>query len=115
LYIKYTPGACIESKILKLIIKLEIPYEVIEKDSSEENIIYKTTLLSKDYFGTFCYLNNTVWINIESDIILCGFVTKDIKILYCNLLDNNLEPLILKSGTFQDIQSYIKENSNKTI
>lgn len=112
--VKYTPGSCIESKIFKLVIRCKIPYEIIEKDSSETNIIYDVSY-SKDYFGTFCYLNNLVSINIESDLVLCGFVSNDIKTLCSNLLDNSIKPKILTKGTPQDIQSYIKENDIKTL
>ena len=97
--IQYTPGACIEPKLLKYVQSLEIDYEVSQKGVIEEvdelgafsDIQYKS-----DYFGERYYLD-IIEVNANSDFIICG-VANSVSTTITNMLKENMSPKVFMPG-----------------
>ena len=120
--VQFTPGACIESKLLKYVISQEIDYDVVTKGEEEEQYgAFKEIIKStKDFFGVKYYLDN---ISIESDsrVIVCGIAGD-----YCvketmkNLINAGITPEVLISGiaSIDDgeiLNDFIKKHNLKVI
>lgn len=114
--VQFTPGACIEPKLLKFIQSKNIDYEVITKGSIEEveecgafsDIQYKA-----DYFGERYYLD-IAEIEADSELVICG-VGDCVRFTISNLINSGLTPKLLKEGIAPiDINSFndfVKENN----
>ena len=105
--VQYTPGACIEPKLLKFVQSYEINYDVIQKGTIEEIEEYgafSDIQFSSDNFGTRVYLD-IAEANPDSDFVVCGIAGDYcVKATIQNMLDGG-----------KVFNNFIKENSLEKI
>ena len=121
--IQYTPGACIEPKLLKFVQSLEIDYEVSQKGQIEEVEQYGAfddIQFVTDNFGSRYYLD-IVETNANNDYVICGIAGDFcVKETTQNLLNGEIAPKVFFPGiasidggkTFSD---FVKENKLEKI
>ena len=121
--VQYTPGACIEPKLLKFVQSYEINYDVIQKGSIEEVEEYgafSDIQFSSDNFGTRVYLD-IAEADPDSDFVVCGIAGD-----YCvnatiqNMLDGGLTPKVFCPGIAsidggKIFSNFVKENKLEKI
>lgn len=99
--VQYTPGACIEPKLLKLVHSLELDFEVVQKgcvEEVEEYGAFSEIDFVDDEFGKRCYLDYAI-ANPDSNFVVCGIAGD-----YCvketiqNMIDGGITPSILIDG-----------------
>lgn len=118
--IQFTPGACIEPKLLKYVQSKNIPYKVCLKgiyEEKEEYGAFSEIVYINDVLGERYYLDDTLpGIDINTEFIVCGIAGD-----YCvketinNLLKGDIIPKVLLSGIAsidggKVINEFIKEN-----
>lgn len=122
--IQYTPGACIEPKLLKYVQSFNIEYEVSQKGTIEEleqygafdEIEYVTDELGQHY-----YFDSVVTADANADFVLCGIAGD-----YCvkstieNLLKENICPKVFCPGIAsidggKIFSDFVKENKLEKI
>ena len=115
--VQYTPGACIEPKLLKFVQSLGIHYEISQKGTVEEveeygafsDIEYVEDILGKYYY---C---NYIAVPADNDVVVCGIAGD-----YCvketmkNLLNGGITPKVFCPGIAsidggQALNDFIKE------
>lgn len=117
--IQYTPGACIEPKLLKFIQSLELKYDCVLKGQSEEvdeSGAFSDIAFASDQFGSRIYLD-TSEISTDSEIIICG-IAHTVEATILNLLNENIIPKVYVDGLVGDIKSlkqFIKDNRLETV
>lgn len=119
--IQFTPGACIEPKLLKYIQSHNIPYEISTKgeyaDMEEYGAFSDIAFISDLLIGEVYYLDDTLSpIQSNSELVVCGIagdycVKETIK----NLLKENIIPKVYVPGIAsidggKIINEFIKEN-----
>ena len=121
--VQYTPGACIEPKLLKLIQSLNIDYEVSQKGTIEEVEQYGAfdeIQFSSDQFGQRYYLD-IAEVDANSDFVICGIAGD-----YCvketiqNMINGGINPAVFMNGIVsidngEIINTFIEENKLKKI
>lgn len=121
--VQYTPGACIEPKLLKYVQSFEIDYEVNEKGTIEEVEQYgafEDIEFVSDEFGQRYYLD-IVEVNANSDFVVCGIAGD-----YCvkstieNLIKGEITPKVFCPGIVsidggKIFSEFIKENKLEKI
>ena len=122
--VQYTPGACIEPKLLKLVQSLELNYQVCPKGELEEveqqGAFYEIEFC-QDALGSRYYLNSIAVVDAESTFIVCGIAGDCcVKETISNLLDNKIVPKILLKGIVSTdngnkLNKFIKENNLEII
>lgn len=121
--VQYTPGACIEPKLLKFVQSYEINYDVIQKGTIEEIEEYgafSDIQFSSDNFGTRVYLD-IAEANPDSDFVVCGIAGDYcVKATIQNMLDGGLTPKVFCPGIVsidggKVFNNFIKENSLEKI
>ena len=121
--VQYTPGACIEPKLLKFVQSYEINYDVIQKGTIEEIEEYgafSDIQFSSDNFGTRVYLDISE-ANPDSDFVVCGIAGDYcVKATIQNMLDGGLTPKVFCPGIVsidggKVFSNFIKENSLEKI
>ena len=121
--VQYTPGACIEPKLLKFVQSYEINYDVIQKGTIEEIEEYgafSDIQFSSDNFGTRVYLD-IAEANPDSDFVVCGIAGDYcVKATIQNMLDGGLTPKVFCPGIVsidggKVFSNFIKENSLEKI
>ena len=121
--VQYTPGACIEPKLLKFVQSYEINYDVIQKGTIEEIEEYgafSDIQFSSDNFGTRVYLD-IAEANPDSDFVVCGIAGDYcVKATIQNMLDGGLTPKVFCPGIVsidggKEFSNFIKENSLEKI
>lgn len=99
--VQYTPGACIEPKLLKLVQSLNIDYDVSTKGEIEEveqygafeDIDYVSDELGRRYFL------DIVEANADSDFIVCGIAGDYcVKSTISNMIGNDIFPKVFCPG-----------------
>ena len=121
--VQYTPGACIEPKLLKFVQSYEINYDVIQKGTIEEIEEYgafSDIQFSSDNFGIRVYLD-IAEANPDSDFVVCGIAGDYcVKATIQNMLDGGLTPKVFCPGIVsidggKVFNNFIKENSLEKI
>lgn len=121
--VQYTPGACIEPKLLKFVQSYEINYDVIQKGTIEEVEEYgafSDIQFSSDNFGTRVYLD-IAEANPDSDFVVCGIAGDYcVKATIQNMLDGGLTPKVFCPGIVsidggKTFSNFIKENNLEKI
>ena len=123
--VQFTPGACIEPKLLKFVQSLGINYEVSQKGQIEEKEQYgafedieyvpDSSLIDKYYFDSI------VSANVDTDFIICGIAGDYcVKATIENLLKENITPKVLLSGVAsidggKIFKEFIKENKLEVV
>ena len=122
--VQYTPGACIEPKLLKLVQSYDIHYEVSQKGCIEEVEEYgafsEISHGGDSLFGEKIYLD-IVEVNPESTFVVCGIagdycVKETIK----NLLEGEVTPKVFFPGIAsidggKALSDFVKENGLEKI
>lgn len=117
--IQFTPGACIEPKLLKYVQSLNISYEVSTKGEMaevEQYGAFEDVDFVQDALGSRYYLDSIVSANADTDFIVCGIAGD-----YCvkdtiqNLIDNEIIPKVYMPGIAsidggKIISGFVKEN-----
>ncbi len=123
--VQYTPGACIEPKLLKLVQSLDIPYEVSTKGDYHEREQYGAfeiiELVKDSSLGDRYYLDSLCVASADTDFIVCGIagdycVKETIK----NLISGGIIPKVFLEGvaSIDDgsiLQSYLDKFKIKVI
>jgi nicotinamidase-related amidase len=121
--VQYTPGACIEPKLLKFVQSYDINYDVIQKGTIEEVEEYgafSDIQFSSDNFGTRVYLD-IAEANPDSDFVVCGIAGDYcVKATIQNMLDGGLTPKVFCPGIVsidggKTFSNFIKENNLEKI
>lgn len=116
--VQYTPGACIESKLLKYVQASGVPYEVdekaqfVEQYGAFEDIEYvpDSGLIDKYYFDSI------VSANADTTFVVCGIAGDYcVKATVENMIKENITPKVFLSGITsiddgKTIKEFIKEN-----
>ena len=122
--IQYTPGACIEPKLLKYVQSMEIDYEVSQKGMIEEVEQYGAfdeIEFASDELGQRYYFDSIVTVDANSDFVVCGIAGD-----YCvkstieNMLKENICPKVFCPGIAsidggKTFSEFIKENKLEKI
>jgi nicotinamidase/pyrazinamidase len=110
--VQYTPGACIEPKLLKFVQALGIPYDVSkigECEHVDELGAFNDIDPVNDNFGNRYYLDEVIVDANDTNFVVCGVGD----VLY-GTLDNLLKcfsPKVYMPGIYaQEINKYIKDN-----
>jgi nicotinamidase-related amidase len=122
--VQYTPGACIEPKLLKYIQSLEIDYEVSQKGTIEEVEQYGAfdeIEFVTDELGQRYYFDSLVTADANTDFVVCGIAGD-----YCvkstieNLIKGDIVPKVFCPGIVsidggKIFSDFIKENKLEKI
>ena len=119
--VQYTPGACIEPKLLKFVQSLEIPYEVSIKgedpDKEQYGAFEDIELSADNYPEQKYYFDSIVTASVGTEFIVCGIAGD-----YCvketiqNMINENISvkvfcPGIVSIDGGEIFSNFIKENS----
>ena len=122
--VQYTPGACIESKLLKFVHNQEIPYSVFPKgtyEDTEEYGAFSDPEFDIDQFGHRIYFDAQNQADATTDFVVCGIAGD-----YCvketiqNLLNLELNVMVFTKGiaSIDDgstLARFIRDNNLKKI
>ena len=123
--VQFTPGACIEPKLLKFVQSLEIDYEVSTKGEMKEVEQYGAfsdiQMSADDYPQRKYYFDSIATANADSDFVICGIAGD-----YCvkstieNMMNENIIPKIFYSGiaSIDDgtiFSNFVKDNKLEKI
>ena len=119
--VQYTPGACIEPKLLKFVQSQNIPYEVSQKGDDkyreqygafeEIEFVQDTDLISHYYFDSI------VTADAGTNFVVCGIAGDYcVKATIQNMINEGIIPSVLTKGIVsidggKIINEFIKENN----
>ena len=121
--IQYTPGACIEPKLLKYVQSFDIEYEVSQKGENEEIEEYgafNDIEYVSDNFGDRVYLDIAI-ANANSEFVVCGIAGDYcVKSTIQNMLDGGITPKVFCPGVAsidggKIFSDFVKENGLEKI
>lgn len=123
--VQFTPGACIEPKLLKYIQSLEIPYEVSTKGTDPDREQYGAfediDISTDDYPKQKYYFDSIATAYTDSEFVVCGIAGDYcVKATIQNMLNADIKPKVLTKGIVSiddgtTIKEFIKENNLETI
>ena len=122
--VQYTPGACIEPKLLKFVQSQNIDYEVSQKGEIEEVEQYGAfdeIEFVTDELGQRYYFDSLVTADANTDFVVCGIAGD-----YCvkstieNLIKGNIVPKVFNPGIVsidggKTFSEFVKENKLEKI
>lgn len=118
--VQFTPGACIEPKLLKLVQSLNIDYSVSTKGELEEVDdlgAFDEIDFRSDYLGDRYYLD-IVSVDADTEFVICGSnIKKTVNYTIENLINNDINPMVFQQGVFpsNNINSIINNNKLKVV
>ena len=121
--VKYTPGACIEPKLLKLINSLNINYEVVTagefSECEQKGAFREIEYVSDNYFNSCYYFDSIYSADSSTDFVICGVNgdTCGVKYAIENLIKGDIIPTIYSNGIVStdvdDFTQFIHTNNLK--
>lgn len=122
--VQYTPGACIEPKLLKYVQSVNIDYEVSQKGVIEEVEQYgafSEIEYVSDELGEHYYFDSIVTVNSNTDFVVCGIAGD-----YCvketiqNMINGEIIPKVFCPGIAsidggKIFSDFVKENKLEKI
>lgn len=122
--VQYTPGACIEPKLLKYVQSMNIDYEVSQKGVIEEVEQYGAfgeIEYVSDELGEHYYFDSIVTVNSNTDFVVCGIAGD-----YCvketiqNMINGEIIPKVFCPGIAsidggKIFSDFVKENKLEKI
>ena len=122
--VQYTPGACIEPKLLKYVQSMNINYEVSQKGTIEEVEQYgafSEIEYVSDELGERYYFDSIVTVNSNTDFVVCGIAGD-----YCvketiqNMINGEIIPKVFYPGIAsidggKIFSDFVKENKLEKI
>lgn len=117
--IQYTPGACIEPKLLKYVNSLELDYEVCQKGTIEEVEEYgafNEIEFSSDELGERYYLDSIATADANTDFVVCGIAGDFcVKSTISNMIKGGITPKVFMPGIIsidggKTFSEFVKEN-----
>jgi len=122
--VQYTPGACIEPKLLKHVQSMNIDYEVSQKGVIEEVEQYgafSEIEYVSDELGEHYYFDSIVTVNSNTDFVVCGIAGD-----YCvketiqNMINGEIIPKVFCPGIAsidggKIFSDFVKENKLEKI
>lgn len=116
--VQYTPGACIEPKLLKYVQSLNIPYQVDALgvyEEIEEYGAFNEIESIQDATGSRYYFDSVIEVKADTDFVVCG-LTGDYSIIQTlkNLKLSKIEPKLLIKGVSsmdngEKLSKFVKE------
>ena len=122
--VQFTPGACIEPKLLKYVQSMDIDYEVSKKGEIEEVEQYGAFSeidFSQDVFGNRYYFDSIVTANADTDFVVCGIAGDFcVKATIQNMLNAGIIPKVFCPGIVsidggKIFSDFVKENKLEKI
>ena len=122
--IQFTPGACIEPKLLKFVQSFDIDYEVSIKGEIEEVEQYGAfdeIEFVTDELGQRYYFDSIVTVNANTDFVVCGIAGDYcVKSTINNLLKEDICPKVFCPGIVsidggKTINEFVKERQLEKI
>ena len=117
--VQFTPGACIEPKLLKLVQSYELDYECSLKGEIEEIEQYgafSEIEFVSDELGSRYYFDSIVTADANTDFVVCGIAGDYcVKCTLENLIKGGITPKVFTKGIAsidggKVIKEFIKEN-----
>lgn len=117
--VQYTPGSCIEPKLLKYVQSLSIDYEVDKKGEVEEVEQYGAfdeIEFVIDELGQRYYFDSLVTVNADTELVVCGISgDSSVKSTIQNLLNADIIPKVFNPGIISTdggkiFSEFVKEN-----
>lgn len=120
--VQYTPGSCIEPKLLKYVQSMGIPYEVSERShiTEQEGAFDIIDFLQDELGGRYCF-DSIVTAKADSDYVICGISGNlSVKATIQNMLDENIRPKVFMPGIVSTdggkvFSEFVKENKLEKI
>ena len=118
--VQFTPGACIEPKLLKYVQSLNIPYEVSTRGEMvevEQCGAFEDVDFVQDALGSRYYLDSIVTADANTDFVVCGISgDHSVKETIINLMDNKIIPKVYMPGIISSdggklFSDFIKDNN----
>lgn len=116
--IQYTPGACIEPKLLKYVQSCNLKYEI----STRGELVDRDQLgafaeidYSQDATGSRYYLDNVATVDANTDFVVCGIGgDKNVKHTISNLIAGGITPKVFMPGVIstdggRTLSQFVKE------
>jgi nicotinamidase/pyrazinamidase len=99
--IQYTPGACIEPKLLKYVQSLNINYEVSTRGEIEESTEFGAfndiEYVQDNLFGERYYFDSVATANANTEFIICG-VSNSVSSTINNMMKEEIVPKVFFPG-----------------
>ena len=108
--IQFTPGACIEPKLLKLVQSYNINYEVSTRgtlDEIDQEGAFEEIELSQDSVGKRYYFDSIVVADADTEFVICGI--NNVKETILNLASEKIYLKVFMKGTIIEDKSFLKE------
>lgn len=122
--VQYTPGACIEPKLLKFVQSLNIDYEVSQKGEIEEVEQYgafSEIEFVQDNLGSRYYFDSIVTADATTTFVVCGIAGDYcVKATIQNMLNGEITPKVFMPGIVsidggKTFSEFVKENKLEKI
>jgi len=102
--IQYTPGACIEPKLLKCVQSFDINYEVSTRGEIEEVTefgAFNEIEYVQDELGERYYFDSIVTVNANTEFVICG-VSNSVTSTINNMIKEEIVPKVFFPGIFSN-------------
>ena len=116
--VQFTPGSCVEPKLLKYINSLGILCQYALKDNEYmlgDSGIYSPEEVKDTTLGSRIYFNSgKVMIYKDTEIVVCGF-GKDVEYTLTSLIGFNFNPKVFIKGCYDESNELINYINNRNI